>query len=203
MPKFRFLFTLCALVFALVLAIAVFTPLLQAQSASGTFLGLVTDSSGSGVPNAAITIVNQDTGFRRELSSNTNGEYEAPYVPLGRYTVSAKAPGFKAVDRSEITLQVDQKVRVDFSLQVGDVTETVTVTEAPPIVRSDSSEFGDVVQKRAVQELPLNGRNYVQLVHLTAGVTTWPARRKHRGRWRFCAAGHRQFQRQWTTRTEQ
>ena len=62
------------------------------QSASGTFLGSVTDASGSAVPNAVISIVNQDTGFRRELTSNTTGEYEAPYVPLGRYTVSAKAP---------------------------------------------------------------------------------------------------------------
>jgi hypothetical protein len=145
---------------------------LNGQSASGTFLGVVTDASGSVVQNAVIAIVNQDTGFRRELSTNADGEYEAPYIPLGRYNISAKASGFKAVERSEITLQVDQKVRVDFSLQVGAMSETVTVTEAPPIVRADSSEFGEVVQKRAVQELPLNGRNYVQLVHLTAGVTT-------------------------------
>ena len=104
--------------------------------------------------------------------TTTAGEYEAPYIPLGNYRVSARGQGFKTVERSGITLLVDQKTRVDFTLEVGDVTETVTVTEAPPIVRADSSEFGEVVEKRAVQDLPLNGRNYVQLVHLTAGVTT-------------------------------
>ena len=149
-----------------------FAASLHAQSASGTFLGIVKDSSGAVVPNAVITILNDETGFRRELATTTAGEYEAPYIPLGSYKISAKAPGFKTVDRSGITLQVDQKARVDFTLSVGDVTETVTVTEAPPIVKADSSEFGEVVQKRAVQDLPLNGRNYVQLVHLTAGVTT-------------------------------
>jgi len=142
------------------------------QSASGTFLGIVKDSSGSVVPNAIITIINQETGFRRELVTNAGGEYEAPYIPLGNYRVSAKATGFKTVERSDLNLQVDQKARVDFALAVGDVSETVTVSEAAPLVRSDSSEFGEVVQKHAVQELPLNGRNYVQLVHLTAGVTT-------------------------------
>ena len=154
------------------LALALSVPFAHAQSASGTFLGVVTDATGSVVPNAAISIVNQDTGFRRQLTTNANGEYEAPYIPLGRYTVSAQAAGFRTVERSGITLQVDQKARLDITLQVGDVTETINVTEAPPIVRADSSEFGEVVQKRAVQELPLNGRNYVQLVHLTAGVTT-------------------------------
>ena len=145
---------------------------LHAQSASGTFLGIVRDASGGVVPNAVVIILNEQTGFRRELLTTTAGEYEAPYIPLGNYRVSARGQGFKTVERSNITLLVDQKTRVDFTLEVGDVTETVTVTEAPPIVRADSSEFGEVVEKRAVQDLPLNGRNYVQLVHLTAGVTT-------------------------------
>lgn len=143
-----------------------------AQSVSGTFLGLVRDPSGAVIANATITIVNTETGFRRELQSMSNGEYEAPYIPTGNYNITAKAPGFKTVERTAINLQVDQKARVDFTLTVGEVAETVTVTEAPPQVKADSSEFGEVMQKRAVQELPLNGRNYVQLVHLQPGVTT-------------------------------
>ena len=115
---------LAVLLVALVLGLAFCMSPAHAQSASGTFLGVVTDGTGSVVPNAVITIVNQDTGFRRELPTNANGEYEAPYIPLGRYTVSAKATGFKTVDRQDITLQVDQKARVDFTLQVGDVSET-------------------------------------------------------------------------------
>jgi len=145
---------------------------LLAQSASGTFLGVVKDATGAVVPGATITIVNRDTGFRRELASNQVGEYEAPYIPLGSYTITAKAKGFRSVERTGLTLQVDQKARVDFTLPVGDVAETVSVTEAAPVVKADSSEFGDVIQKRQVQELPLNGRNYVQLVHLQPGVTT-------------------------------
>jgi hypothetical protein len=145
---------------------------LYGQSASGTFLGAVKDASGAVVQSATITIVNKNTGFRRELETNQLGEYEAPYIPLGDYSITAKAKGFRTVDRTGINLQVDQKARVDFTLAVGDVAETVTVTEAPPAVKADSSEFGDVLQKRQVQELPLNGRNYVQLVHLQPGVTT-------------------------------
>lgn len=143
-----------------------------AQSSSGTFLGTVRDASGAAVPNASITITNQDTGFRRESKADGNGEFEMPNIPLGNYAVNCKAAGFKAVDRTGVNLQVDQKARIDFTLSVGEVTETITVNEAAPLVKSSSSEFGEVVQKRAVQELPLNGRNYVQLVHLTAGVTT-------------------------------
>lgn len=143
-----------------------------AQSSSGTFLGVVRDSTGAVVPGASISIVNQDTGFRREATTDNSGEYEMPYVPLGNYTISCKSTGFKAVERRGVNLQVDQKARIDFTLAVGEVSETVTVSEAAPLVKSASSEFGEVVQKKAVQELPLNGRNYVQLVHLTAGVTT-------------------------------
>lgn len=145
---------------------------LLAQSASGTFLGIVKDSSGALIPNATVTIVNNATGFRRELNTNASGEYEAPYIPLGDYTITVKASGFRTVERTGLNLQVDQKARVDVTLAVGDVAETIQVSEAAPIVKADSSEFGDVVQKRQVQELPLNGRNYVQLVHLQPGVTT-------------------------------
>jgi hypothetical protein len=148
------------------------TTALLAQSASGTFLGVVKDATGGLVPNASVTITNQETGFRRELQTNSAGEYEAPLIPLGNYTLTAKAKGFRTLERKDINLQVDQKARVDFTLPVGDVAETVTVTEAPPAVKADSSEFGEVLQKRQVQELPLNGRNYVQLVHLQPGVTT-------------------------------
>ena len=146
--------------------------MLTAQSSSGTFLGIVKDVTGAVIPGATVGITNLDTGFRREVKSDSNGEFELPYIPLGNYRINCKAQGFKSVDRSGVNLQVDQKARIDFALTVGDVAETVTVTEAAPLVKTSSSEFGEVVQKRALQELPLNGRNYVQLVHLTAGVTT-------------------------------
>jgi hypothetical protein len=155
----------------LMLLAALAVPLFS-QSSSGTFLGAVRDSSGAFIPGATVTVVNQATGFRREVVSDAGGEFEMPNVPLGDYTVSCRAKGFRAVDRTGVNLQVDQKARIDFSLSVGEVTEILTVEAAAPLVKSSSSEFGEVVQQRAVRELPLNGRNYVQLVHLTAGVTT-------------------------------
>ena len=81
----------------------------MAQSASGTFLGVVKDATGAVAPNATITSVNEQTGFRRELTTNASGEYEAPYIPLGNYKLSARARGFKTVERSGINLQVDQR----------------------------------------------------------------------------------------------
>src|SRR5215471_8369426 len=89
------------------------SPALMAQSASGTILGSVHDASGASIPGATITIVNQQTGFRREVPTDSNGDYEAPYVPLGDYVVSAKAKGFKSVDRGGVNLVVDQKARID------------------------------------------------------------------------------------------
>ena len=154
------------------LAALVFSSGLAAQSASGTILGNVRDATGSVVPNAAVSIVNQQTGFRRDIPTDSKGDFEAPYIPLGAYVVSVKSSGFKTIERRGLTLEVDQKARLDFTLEVGQVTETVNVTEAPPLVKADSSEIGEVIQQKSVQDLPLNGRNYVQLVFMTAGVTT-------------------------------
>src|SRR5260370_5078345 len=147
-------------------------PSLLAQSASGTILGSVKDPSGAGVSNATVTIVNQSTGFRREIPTESAGDFEAPYVPLGSYKVMVKAPGFKTLERGPITLEVDQKARLDFTLTIGEVSETVSVIAEAPLIKADSSEVGEVVVQKTVQDLPLNGRNYVQLVYLTAGVTT-------------------------------
>lgn len=160
-------FSLCA---AILLAICG-SSLAVAQSASGTILGTVRDSTGAAVPNATVAMVNQQTGFRREVPTDHSGDFEAPYLPLGAYKVTVKANGFKTIERSGLTLDVDQKARLEFNLEVGQVNETVNVTGEPPLVKADSSEVGEVVQQKEVQELPLNGRNYVQLVFLTAGVT--------------------------------
>ncbi len=158
-------------VLAALLVTVLCSSLAEAQSASGTILGSVRDSSGSVVASATVTLINQQTGFRREIPTDRNGEFDAPYVPLGQYVVTVKSAGFKTIERSGLTLEVDQKARLEFTLEVGQVSETVNVTEAPALVKADSSEVGEVVQQKTVQELPLNGRNYVQLVFLTAGVT--------------------------------
>src|SRR5260370_22909430 len=141
-----------------ILALSI-APSLCAQSASGTILGSVGDASSASIAGATITIVNQQTGLRRETQTDSNGDYELPYIPLGDYVVSAKARGFKSVDRSGVTLQVDQKARLDFTLTVGDVSETVTVNAEAPLVKPDSSEVGEAIQQKTGTDLPLNGRH--------------------------------------------
>ena len=115
----------------LLLSSLVCSRLLEAQSASGTILGTVRDGSGAAVASASVTIVNQQTGFRREVPTAGNGDFDAPYVPLGSYVVTVKAAGFKTIERSGLTLEVDQKARLEFTLDVGQVTETKTVSGEP------------------------------------------------------------------------
>src|SRR5512143_764969 len=106
-------------VLAALLLMTVFNQLARSQSASGTILGSVRDSSGAAVSSATVTVVNQQTGFRREVPTDRNGDFEVPYVPLGQYVVTVKSPGFKTIERSGLTLEVDQKARFEFTLEVG------------------------------------------------------------------------------------
>ncbi len=108
------------LLVALVLAIAACAPrLASAQAVSGTILGTVTDSSGSVIPNAKVTIVNEGTGLTRTCRLTSNGEFTAPSLPTGRYTVIAELTGFKTLTLSNIELGVDQRARIDLKLEVG------------------------------------------------------------------------------------
>src|SRR5215510_6350322 len=147
------------------------SPALRAQAVSGTILGTVQDSSGAAVPGASVTIVNSETGLTRAVTTDSAGEYNAPSLPPGMYNVSAEMRGFKKVSLSGVRLNVDQKARVDLKLEVGDVTESVQVRALVPLVQTDSSELGATVNETQVKELPLNGRNFVQLTRLIPGVS--------------------------------
>ncbi len=133
--------------------------------------GLVTDSTGAVIPEAQVTVSNQQTGIEREVRSGAAGSYTVPFLPPGVYRVRVDKEGFRAVVRSGVRLEVNQVGRVDFSMEVGAVTETVEVTGAPPLIESDTSSIGQVIEEKAVVDLPLNGRNFVQLAILGPGVT--------------------------------
>lgn len=141
------------------------------QVTTGTILGTVTDPSGAPAAGAAVTIteVNRNTSVQR--TTDETGSFIAPFLVPGSYRVSVELAGFKRAEQSGITLTVDQRARVDIVLQVGNVTETIEVTAVAPLVQSSSAETGQVIEQRAVQELPLNGRNFAQLVYLAPGVT--------------------------------
>ncbi|MGH9660015.1 MAG: TonB-dependent receptor domain-containing protein, partial [Bryobacteraceae bacterium] len=141
------------------------------QSFTGSILGTVRDASGAAVPQASITIVNTATNARADVRSDESGQYIAPQLPPGRYTVEASAAGFKKVVRDGIVLQVQQQARVELVLAVGEVTESVTVSADAAVLETTTSSIGKVVDNRRIVDLPLNTRNVYSLIFLTPGVS--------------------------------
>jgi hypothetical protein len=123
------------------------------------------------VAGAQVVITEVNRNVSQNYTTDPSGAYNAPFLTPGTYSVAVEHSGFKREVRSGVILQVDQRARIDFTLSVGQVTETVNVTASAPLVRSESAELGEVVEERAVRELPLNGRNFAQLVYLVPGVT--------------------------------
>ena len=152
------------------LMVATAAPAALAQSVSGTILGTVTDSSGAIVAGAKVTIVNEGTALTRTVTSDANGEYTAPSLPTGTYTVMSEMTGFKALALSNIEVGVDQRVRINLKLDVGAMTESVSVKAETPLVQTSSSELGTTVGNEQIEALPLNGRNFVNLTRTIPGV---------------------------------
>jgi len=143
----------------------------MAQVTTGTILGTVKDPSGAVVPGVEIVITESSKGISKTYISDAAGAYTAPFLIPGTYDVSAEITGFKKQVQTGVILQVDQKARVDFTLELGSSGETITVESSPPLVRTASSELGEVIEQRAISELPLNGRNFATLVYLSPGIT--------------------------------
>jgi Carboxypeptidase regulatory-like domain/TonB dependent receptor-like, beta-barrel len=142
----------------------------SAQTNTAKLLGIVTDPSGAVVAGATITVTNVNTQVRRVTVTNTAGAYEVPLLTVGTYSIVAEQSGFKRVERSGIELVADQRVKLDFVLEVGNVTESIEVTEAAPLVATQTVERGIVIQSNQVENLPLNGRNFANLITLQPGV---------------------------------
>ena len=133
-------------------------------------LGNVTDATGAAVPGAAIRILNTGTGAVLPTTTNNEGFYTAPSLPVGGYSVSVEKTGFKKTVRTGVTLQVDQHAEVNFKLDVGETTESIEVSGEASLVDTSSATVGKVVENRRIQDLPLNGRNALALVMLAPGV---------------------------------
>src|ERR1051326_6214841 len=143
---------------------------LLAQSITSSLVGTVHDDSGAVVPNAAITAVNVDTNARGEARSDATGSYTLLQLTPGSYTVEITAPGFKKYVRTGLILELQQQARLDATLSVGQLNETVSVTADAPLVDATTSTIGDVVNNHAILNLPLNTRNIYSLIYLTPGV---------------------------------
>jgi hypothetical protein len=142
---------------------------LFAAGPTGTITGTVTDPSGGVVPQAKITVLSMDTNATRDAVTNGDGDYTVALLPVGRYRVSVEKPGFAKSFYSDVSLDVDQTVRVDFGLEVGLAASEVEVKDTPPLVQTDTSTLGQVLNGRQVQELPLNERNFLSFALLVPG----------------------------------
>src|SRR5450432_819974 len=141
-----------------------------AQTSAGV-KGIVTDSSGAMVPGAEIVVTNLDTGARRQTLTSETGVYDVPLLQPGRYTIAGHKQGFKQAMRDGLQLELNQIAQIDFTMVAGELTETVEVQASAPLLESNTSSVGQVIETKAVSDLPLNGRNFAQLAILGPGVT--------------------------------
>ena len=143
-----------------------------AQLPTAAVLGVVKDPSGAVVPQTNLTLTSQQSGVALSTQADAVGNYEFPRVAPGSYTLQAKHEGFKASVQPAFTLEIDQRMRLDVTLEVGSVAETVTVTTEVPLVRTLDSTVGGVVENRRIEEMPLNGRYFLDLANLLPGTVS-------------------------------
>src|SRR6202171_3036787 len=144
--------------------------LMSAQSTGGRILGRVADSSGAVLAKVKVTATNEATGISRDIETNDGGDYGFPEVPVGTYTLSFDLTGFKTNVRKGVTLQLNQVITLNMTMQIGGSKEVVEVTSEAPIVDTTSTQLGAVVDDRSVSQLPLNSRDTYQLLQLQPGV---------------------------------
>jgi len=142
---------------------------LDAQSATGQITGTVKDVSGAVVSQAEVKVGSEQTGLSRKVNTSEAGLYSFPLLPVGVYSITVSQKGFSSAKRSEIKLNVDQVLRLDIDLAVGATTETITVQATSAAIDSETAAIGQVISQKQVVDLPLNGRNFLQLLFLGAG----------------------------------
>jgi len=144
----------------------------DAQVATGTILGSVTDATGGAVPGATVTATNLDTQFTRSAASDASGQYSLPLLPVGRYRVDVALDGFKNFSQTGILLEVGRNARIDARIEPGSVSEVVSVTADAPLVETATASLSRAVSQREVLNLPLVNRDLYQLLSITGGVTS-------------------------------
>ncbi len=164
-PALRKLSVWCVCVFMLTFALPSFS-----QNSTGSIVGTVTDSSGALLANATVSVTNNATGEKRSTRTSESGEYQVLNLLPGQYQVEIEGKGFKLYIRDSVEVQVEQATRINAQMSLGAVTEQITVSDTAPIMQSESASLGQVVEGRAVTEMPLNGRNVLALVGLVPGV---------------------------------
>ena len=152
----------------------VFSSFLAGQTNTGRILGTVTDPRGDAVSGASVKVTDVERGTERNLNTTDAGEYVAPNLAPGVYKVRIVAKGFKTEERSDIQVSVAADAHIDFTLQTGATTETVVVTTETPMIETTSSALGGTLSNEEINDLPLNGRNYENLLQLRPGIVRYP-----------------------------
>lgn len=154
----------------LIVVLGWFLPVVQAQTVTGTIVGMVTDPTGAVVPAAKIVVTNDATKVAYNVTTNEAGQYVVPFLSPGKYTAEAEAQGFKKRVVRDVIVEVEQRVRLDFALEVGAVTEAVEVISEAPLLNTETSSVGQVIENKKVVDLPLNGRQFMELSFLVPAV---------------------------------
>ena len=144
------------------------------QGSAGRILGSITDQSGGVLPGATVIVLDVQRGIARTLIADQSGEYVAPSLLPGTYTVRAEFKGFKTTERQKIALEVNQDIRVDLSLEPGEQTQTITVTEQLPLIETTNATLGGTLSNETMNELPMMGRSYQNLLTLRPGMMIYP-----------------------------
>src|SRR3984885_10053549 len=161
----------CLICSCILLALLFSPTVMLAQTDTATIVGTVVDQSGAALPNAAVTLTNLGTNQKTVVKTDSAGSFVATPLKIGDYSIAVEAQGFKSATQTGVTLNVQDRLRVDFTMQIVSLSERVVVNTAAPQLQSESSTLGEVIDSKQVEELPLNGRDYTQLASLTTGVT--------------------------------
>jgi hypothetical protein len=165
-----------------------------AQKDAGSIVGTVKDQTGAIVANAKVIVTDVERGIHLETTTNESGDYVAGPLRVGRYTVTVEHPGFKKAVTPPVDLDVQQRIALNIALQVGQISESIEVTAATPLLETETSELGQVVDNKRMANLPLNGRNFAQLALLTAGTAPSEPGARDEGGFGFSANGARSLQ---------
>ena len=153
----------------------------NAQADQGSINGTVTDATGAIVPNAAVTLISVDTGLVLHATTDSSGNYVFSPVKIGAYRVEATAAGFNTAIQDNLRVHVQDKLEADLKLAVGSATTQVEVSTSPPLLQTENSSTGTVIEAKTINETPLNGRNWVFIAQLTAGVAPASGSRGSKG----------------------
>src|SRR5437879_9467367 len=153
-----------------ILSIAVLGVLPALAQTQASISGVIHDSTGAVIPGVTVTVTNPATNFVRSSISNEAGVYNFPVLQPGKYKIKVELPGFRSITQNDVELQVQQSARIDFTLQVGEVSQTVEVEGTAALIATENATVGTVIENKRIVEMTLNGRNFMQMTYLSTDV---------------------------------